>query len=113
MNELSIEYLKYIEGLKYDAYEGNIYLIFSWALKTDPSCSCLRPALQTIFLSKESSIFCDNTVLAFSLNSQVELSAVELESLRSELTDLEEREAHLKAQYEMLVLSSYIQFSTD
>ncbi|KAL2902839.1 Tripartite motif-containing protein 51 [Bienertia sinuspersici] len=33
---------------------------------------------------------------------KVELSAVELESLRSELADVEEREAHLKAQLEHL-----------
>lgn len=31
-------------------------------------------------------------------NWQVELSAVELESLRTELTDIEEKAAHLKAQ---------------
>lgn len=33
---------------------------------------------------------------------KVEISSVELESLRSELADLEEREAHLKAQFEHL-----------
>ena len=45
------------QGLKFNVYEGKIYLIFSWALGVDPFCPCLRAALDTRIIVQKN-IYC-------------------------------------------------------
>ncbi|CAO2819219.1 unnamed protein product [Amaranthus hypochondriacus] len=67
------------------------------------NCSSTRKTLRTAsFMLRLFSLKGLRNIAGLNGEEKVELSAVELESLRSELTDLEEREAHLKAQLEHL-----------